>query len=253
MRSFRFWLFAVLAGLLGVAVYYVLVRQEAVDTFRRPIISDSSITRLILVETPDFASSEATIKTFERSGADGAWQVVDEPAKAMIGRAGVGWAYTQREMAKGDEPIKQEGDKRAPAGLFRMGASFGAGPEAWSGYMQLTEGQQFCVDDVGSPKYGKIVAADEVKPGVSGEKMWEIGLYRRGLVVDYPTDRKAKTGSCIFIHVMKKPETPTVGCVAAAEETVARLQAFVNEDRQAAAIAIVPSQALGRLGLNLPR
>ena len=30
-------------------------------------------------------------------------------------------------------------------------------------------------------------------------------LYRRGLVVDYPTDAANKAGSCIFIHVWRRP------------------------------------------------
>ncbi|MEQ8825813.1 MAG: hypothetical protein RIC14_15715 [Filomicrobium sp.] len=252
MHTFRFWLVAVLAVLLGLAVWRVFVDTQVpapqIDAKR----DKSEITRLVLVETDGFSDPQAQIRTLVRESPGGAWKADGAPASAMIGRAGLGWAYTQREFAKGEEPIKREGDKRAPAGLFRFGSSFGSGPSQLTGYMQLEAGQQFCVDDTASDKYGQIVRQDEVPAGTSGEKMWEIGIYRLGLVVDYPTDRVAKAGSCIFIHVWKSPETPTVGCVAADEGTVARLQEWVNDDRGGAAIAIVPREARGRLGLNLP-
>jgi L,D-peptidoglycan transpeptidase YkuD (ErfK/YbiS/YcfS/YnhG family) len=74
-------------------------------------------------------------------------------------------------------------------------------------------------------------------------------MYRRGLLVDYPTDARRKAGSCIFIHVWRSPTTGTAGCVAVPEPRVEALQAF---SRGGAVLAILPREALGRLKGCLP-
>jgi len=79
--------------------------------------------------------------------------------------------------------------------------------------------------------------------------MWRVPEYRRGLLVDYPTNRAAKGGSCIFIHVRKPGAPGTAGCVALAEPEVERLQAF---SAGGAVLAIVPKPALGRFAGCLP-
>ena len=74
-------------------------------------------------------------------------------------------------------------------------------------------------------------------------------MYRRGLVVDYPTDGRARAGSCIFIHVWRSPGTGSVGCVAMPEPRVEALQEF---SAGGAVIAVLPQQALGRFAGCLP-
>ncbi len=207
--------------------------------------------RLILVETDGFHNSGAKISVYGRSSDTEQWAVAGLITTAEVGKSGLGWGHTFRHLAKPGEPIKLEGDKRAPAGLFRLGRPFGLVSDDLPSYMQLNKGKHFCVDDVKSERYSQIVDPKSVPDGTSGEKMWEIGLYKRGIVVDYPTDRKAKSGSCIFLHVWKARGTPTVGCVAADEGTVEQLQKWVSGARDGAWIAIVPKGARDRLGLNL--
>ncbi len=210
----------------------------------------SDARRLVVVATDGFDSNDAQIATFVRETGEASWRQVGSSEPARVGRAGVGWGYTFRNFARADEPLKREGDKRAPAGLFRLGATFGDGLGAGAGHMQLTDGQHFCVDDTASESYSEIVPLDTVSEGTSGEKMWAIDLYRRGIVVDYPTSREAKSGSCIFIHVWRTPDTPTAGCVAASEETVKRLQDWTQVAEGGVYLAIVPQGAAARLGLQ---
>jgi hypothetical protein len=56
-------------------------------------------------------------------------------------------------------------------------------------------------------------------------------MYRRGLLVDYPTNIAARAGSCIFIHVWRAPDRGTGGCVSMPE---ARLEALQDLPRAAA-------------------
>ncbi len=207
----------------------------------------SAASQLVLVETRDFASSDATIRTYERQLPDGAWRAIGLAAPAQIGRAGLGWGYTFRHLAKAGEPLKREGDKRAPAGIFTLGRPFGFGSSKLSNYMQLKSGEHVCVDDVRSPYYSRIVDSGTAGPGTSGERMWAVDMYRKGILVNYPTSRNAKAGSCIFVHLWRRADTPTVGCVAVSEPTVDRLQAWANDPNDRAVIAIVPSTARARL------
>ena len=75
-------------------------------------------------------------------------------------------------------------------------------------------------------------------------------MYRRGLLVNYPTDAKRKAGSCIFIHVWRSSSTGTAGCVAVPEPRVEALQDF---SEGGAVLAILPRQALGRLAGCIPQ
>ena len=208
--------------------------------------------RLVLVETQGFDSSDAIIRTYERKRADGAWHEVGLAAPAQIGKAGLGWGHTFRHLARAGEPVKQEGDKRAPAGIFAMGRPFGFGSSSLANYMQLKAGQHVCVDDVRSPHYSRVVDAQTAGAGTSGERMWDIDIYRKCILVDYPTSRDAKAGSCITVHMGRRADPPTVGCVAVSEPTVYRLQAWANNPRDNAVIAIVPSTARARLS-GLPQ
>lgn len=249
----RSWAALVAACLVFAAVLVVWFKSSIPPIDEMP----GAKARLVLVETQSFDSDTATITLYERGSdsGNGGWKVVGERLPATVGRNGLGWGHTFRHLAGRAEPIKQEGDKRAPAGIFKLGRPFGLLGDNLSGYMQLGGGQHFCVDDVASKKYSEIVPMEMVAEGTSGERMWEISLYRRGIVVDYPTNRAAKSGSCIFVHVWETPQTPTSGCVATSEVTVARLQEWVSEASGGAWIAIVPRSArdrLERLGLNLP-
>ncbi|MCW5692950.1 MAG: hypothetical protein KIT48_11360, partial [Pseudolabrys sp.] len=100
-----------------------------------------------------------------------------------------------------------------------------------------------------SPAYNTITTRARVGWKVGGENMWRVPEYRRGLLVDYPTDRSAKGGSCIFIHIRKPGAPGTAGCVALAEPEVERLQNF---SAGGAVLAIVPKPALGRFAGCLP-
>ena len=211
----------------------------------------STAFRLVLVETPTFTSSSATITTYERKSPTGDWRKVGEPARAKVGRAGVGWGHPYRDLAKPGEPIKREGDKRAPAGVFSLSRPFGFGSSNLFDYMQLEKGQHFCVDDDASDHYSRIVNSKTAGAETSGERMWAIDLYRKGILVDYPTSRTEKAEFGILSSRWSGPDTPTVGCVAASEPTVKRLQKWVNDPDAKAVIAIVPVEAQDRL-LGLP-
>ncbi|MBS0533987.1 MAG: hypothetical protein JSR72_08015 [Proteobacteria bacterium] len=206
--------------------------------------------RNLVLVTPDTMSSRtATLRRFTRASLNAPWQADGGPVSALIGRNGTAWSHAFRNFAAAGEPIKVDGDKRAPAGFFAIGRSFGFAPVKRAHYLHVEEGTT-CVDDPSSPAYNTISTRARVGWQVHGENMWRVPEYRRGLLVDYPTDRAAKGGSCIFIHVRKAGAAGTAGCVALAEPEVARLQNFAAGG---AVLAIVPRPALGRFAGCLPK
>jgi L,D-peptidoglycan transpeptidase YkuD (ErfK/YbiS/YcfS/YnhG family) len=206
--------------------------------------------RLVLVTAPSMNDMTATMRLYERASAKEPWRALGATEPATIGRAGMGWSQFFLRLARRGEPLKVEGDKRTPAGLYPIGRSFGILASSRPDYLHVTP-DTICVNDVSSPAYNTIASRARVGPAVHAENMSRIlPMYRRGLLVDYPTDAKKQAGSCIFIHVWRSPTTGTAGCVAMPEPRVEALQDFAAGG---AVLAILPRGALDRLSGCVPR
>ena len=57
------------------------------------------------------------------------------------------WGHLFPGLGRNGEPVKVEGDRRAPAGVYRIGRSFGFTVSRRRGHLRLTP-QSVCVDDV---------------------------------------------------------------------------------------------------------
>src|SRR5262245_12776182 len=211
-----------------------------------------STTQLLVVVATQMTDRTATAHRFERQSKDTAWSEI-RPAKSVaLGRGGLGWAWDQTKLAGEGEPTKRERDGRTPAGVFSIGPAFGFAAEGpGNGYLPLKRNDAFCVDDVRSSHYNEIMPKADVGANISGESMSTISLYRRGLRVNFPTNRDQKGGSCIFIHVWRSKSSPTTGCVALSESDVAELQIWASE--VPTLIAILPLTAIKRLRGCIPK
>ena len=205
--------------------------------------------RLVLVTAETMNDTAATMRLYERTSAAVSWRALGTAEPALIGRGGMGWSPFFVQLARRGEPIKVEGDKRAPAGIYKIGRSFGIVALSRPNYLQVTP-DTICVHDLSSPAYNTIASRARLGPAVSAENMSRaLPMYRRGLLVDYPTDARKRAGSCIFIHVWRSPTTGTAGCVSMPEPRVEALQDFAADG---AVLAILPRGALDRLRGCLP-
>ena len=205
--------------------------------------------RLVLVTAERMNTTRATMQRFERTTPAESWQPAGAAEPVLLGSAGMGWSHFFRQLGRPGEPIKVEGDKRAPAGIYAIGRSFGTVPSYRPGHLQVTD-DTICVHDTSSSAYNTIASRASLGPKVRAENMSRaLPMYRRGLLVDYPTDAAARAGSCIFIHVWKSPTTATAGCVSMPEARIEALQDFVESG---AALAILPRSALDRFDGCLP-
>lgn len=73
------------------------------------------------------------------------------------------------------------------------------------------------------------------------------GLYRYGLMVNHNApDTKAGSGSCIFMHLWRRPGAPTVGCTAMNEPAMLAVQAWIDASKKPVLVQL-PRAELKRL------
>jgi L,D-peptidoglycan transpeptidase YkuD (ErfK/YbiS/YcfS/YnhG family) len=233
-----------LRGLIFAATA-ILVSPVYAETCPRPIAEAS---RLVLVTTRSMDTELATMQLFTRRSPNKPWKRVSEAEPAVVGKAGLGWGYPFLDVKEGEEPEKVEGDKRTPAGFFRIGPSFGFVPSRRPGYIELKSGETVCVEDPSSRFYNTITKRSDIG-SVEADDMRRSALYRSGLFVQYPSDRATRRGSCILIHIWSAPDLGTAGCVGLPEVRVQALQDF---SRAGAVLAVLPETALDRFASCLP-
>jgi D-alanyl-D-alanine dipeptidase len=183
----------------------------------------ASTRQLIVVVTSDWDAVNGTLYRFQRA-AGRPWQSVGQPYAIVVGKTGIGWGVgvaDWRTEATAGEPVKREGDGRAPAGIFRLGTAFGFAPaDSLSAlrlpYLALT-GSTECVDDTRSSHYNTLVdrGAFAAPDWSSAEHMRGIKEYQLGIVVEHNADPPVPgRGSCIFVHIWDGPDVGTAGCTA---------------------------------------
>lgn len=195
-------------------------------------------TRQVLVVTaPGWDDVQGELRLYQRE--NGVWKAEGDPIPVTLGMKGMAWGRGVEDFRSRTGPKKQEGDKKAPAGVFRLGDTFGYNtPEAASWikmpYIALSPGT-LCVDGAGSPFYNRIVDEKEVNdPAVSAERMRrEDNQYSLGLWVlhNFP-ESESGAGSCIFMHVRKPDSSGTLGCTAMDYDQMRRLLLWLDPAAQ---------------------
>lgn len=251
MTTSRFKLGAMaLSGLLAVSALVTLHLSKAEAVGRSCPMALQDAKRLVLVTAGTIDSKHGILQTFERDTLQSAWQTASGPQPAMLGSQGIAWAQGYQSFAQPGEPIQVEGDNRSPAGIFPLGQTFGFDHAGKPLHISLESNRHICVDDLASPYYNQIVSREMAGPGTHAEEMRSIPTYRRGIVIDMPTDRDNRTGSCIFLHVWNDDSAGTGGCIGLPENSVEELQDWGGGGQ--AVIAILPALARKRLGPCLP-
>ena len=234
--------------LAALSLVLALVSPGQAQDERCPAVLERA-THLVLVTAKTMSTPAARIRLFERAAPGDSWRAIGKAESVVVGRAGMAWGYPFRTAASPGEPKKVEGDQRTPAGIYAIGRSFGFTALPRNDHLVLKPGDSICVDDPNSPAYNTISSRRSLGPKPHGEDMGTISLYRNGLVIDYPSDRASRAGSCIFLHVWRGPAKGTNGCVAMPESRIETLQAFAEGS---AAIAILPERALTRFANCFP-
>ncbi|OPY85877.1 MAG: D-alanyl-D-alanine dipeptidase [Syntrophus sp. PtaU1.Bin208] len=191
--------------------------------------------QVIVSVTESWNESHATLYLFERK--NDRWQKIGKGIEAVVGRLGLAWDSASDGYLAG-EPVKAEGDLKAPSGIFTIPLAMGMSLRPPVGvalpYRQIVKGTH-CVDDPSSRYYNVIVRESELSGGKgrdwkSSERMWEIAdLYRLLMVVGYNTlSPKPGRGSCIFLHIGHPSGKPTSGCTALSESDLTKIMKWLS-------------------------
>ncbi|RKS24668.1 L,D-peptidoglycan transpeptidase YkuD (ErfK/YbiS/YcfS/YnhG family) [Pseudomonas sp. WPR_5_2] len=203
--------------------------------------------QLIVVTSKDWNDTQATAQRYERHG--NTFEKFEAPFPVVLGKNGMAWGKGLNSVAERQGPLKQEGDGKAPAGIFKLGTAFGYAPTAETRlpYLALTTTIE-CVDDSQSKRYNQLVDGSTVdKDWNSSERMRRNDdMYRQGIFIEHNTPASPAAGSCIFFHIWRGPTMPTLGCTAMAPADIARLFSWLDP-RQSPLLVQLPEAEYQRL------
>lgn len=185
----------------------------------------------MLVLTPDWDSASGTLQRYARNRRDEPWKRIGPAMPVMLGERGLGWGNGLHLVPEDGAPRKREGDRRAPAGIFRVTGAFGRGPhgEGSLPWQPLTPTLE-AIDDPASRFYNRIVDRAQVErpDWRSSERMAAIPGYVLGLIVAHNPQNVPGAGSCIFMHLWRREGVGTAGCTALAEGDLRVLERWLD-------------------------
>lgn len=194
--------------------------------------------QIILVVADEFNSTKANLICFEDNKA------VFEPIEVNLGETGVAFGAGDVEFFKTYlNPIKHEGDKKAPLGIFTLDSVFGYERETnlKMPYLHATK-ELICVDDSNSKFYNQIIRKPKELPASYEEMRREDAQYELGITVGHNKKQIPQMGSCIFIHVEKSEGAPTAGCTSMKLEDLKKIVHWLDKSKNPTLIQIISAQ-----------
>lgn len=192
----------------------------------------------IVVLANHWTSTTGVMHAFERDAATAAWKERGPAIAVVLGKNGLGPGRGLVRLDFQGAPKKQEGDNRAPAGIFRLPSAFGYASKRSAAWIKLpylaSSAQTEGIDDPHSRYYNKLVDRSKVAQidWRSSEKMRRDDvLYKWGVLVDHNPTAIPGAGSCIFLHIWKNSAAPTAGCTAMPESDLVRLLRWLDPAR----------------------
>lgn len=200
-----------------------------------------SARQLVVVVSDNWDANSGRLYQFSRNSGT-SWQVKGQASLVDLGRNGSAWGLGLHPQQQG--PQKQEGDGKAPAGLFRLSAAFGALPTLATQmpYQQMSR-FDYCIDVPTSPLYNQTLDVRQYRPewtaGSSEPMRRDLmdkpdAVYQQGLFVDHNYSngeaRQTGAGSCIFIHQKASGGRKTAGCTALEPAALSALLQWLTPD-----------------------
>lgn len=193
--------------------------EELTGLFDRLSIANAS-KQIVVVSTDKEGEIKASLEAFEKTSEG--WVKSFPSMKAVVGE-------------KGFSTQKIEGDKKAPAGVFRIGKAFGIPdtPSITKLPYKNTTNNDYWIDDETSPDYNTWVEYDK-----NPQDRWKsferlrIPLYKYAIVIEYNMNPVVKgKGSAIFLHLWKDSNTSTSGCTGVSETDILKLLGWLDPDK----------------------
>ena len=201
-----------------IALFFVLLALQGCAANAPALLKEipSSTGQAIIVHPINQGSHQAVLSGWQKEKGD--WHCLFVYS-AVIGRHGL--------AAEGQ---KKEGDGKTPFGAYALGPAFGYASTIDTGlvYRQATD-HDFWVDDVQSMQYNQWVSGQPAARSFERMKRSD-NLYQYGVVINYNTAPIVPgAGSAIFMHVWRRYDSPTAGCVALNQRNLRRILRWLSQ------------------------
>jgi len=190
--------------------------------------------QLMVVLTNNWDALQGRLYAFKKQR--GKW-VLQFSNKVVVGSKGLGLGDGIIPLTSTIDgaPVKHEGDKKSPAGIFSIGTAFGYAPARQVRWIKNPYICAFdtliCVDDVHSRAYNTLVSKDTAKTDYNSFEYMHRNdnYYKWGLFINHNSGSTVPgDGSCIFMHIWENADTGTVGCTAMTEKNVLRILHWID-------------------------
>ncbi len=200
---------------------------------------------------------------FEKRSFEESFIPCGKPIPIVVGQKGIAWGLGLHETPSDvpAERLKVEGDRKAPAGIFRLGEIFidsRFNPSVLFMMPVIIADEHYeAVDDPGSRFYNQLVntANVEMKDWKSSEVMQrDDAIYHLGLVIHHNSLPVVPgRGSCIFMHSWRGNESGTYGCTALSNSDLLEVLQWLDEGKSPLIVQLPLEEYLNRIEeWNLP-
>jgi zinc D-Ala-D-Ala dipeptidase len=242
MRSYASTLFVlILSNLFLLRPMHVVASANGrlALKLKKTVPEMASCQQFVTVTTTNWDDLNATVQLYERpAGGVTSWRRLGNPFPAVLGERGLAWGIGVHGTGKVGEPEKREGDKKAPAGIFRFGDVFGTARPGQVRFLRLPYRQVTstteAIDDPKSKYYNQVVDRTSVThpDWASSESMLQVGgRYRLGVIIEHNAAAYPGLGSCIFFHVWDPSYPGTTGCTATSFSHLVQLLRWLDPQK----------------------
>ena len=156
--------------------------------------------QIILVVSDNFQSPKALLECYEDS------KSLCGTIEVNIGKNGLGWGLGEKKLhQKNGEPLKYEGDNKAPIGVFNLTNIYGYSKTNNFNMPYLyTSKNLICVDDSSSPFYNQIIESNGNEKSYENMKRSD-HQYELGITVAHNSEAIEKK-RLLYIFTCKKRE-----------------------------------------------
>lgn len=161
----------------------------------------------------------------------------EAPIEVLLGRNGLAWGRGVEPGQAPSDRVKREGDRRTPAGLFKIGRIYGEAAQLPGGsqypYRQIGRWDAW-VDDLKNPYYNKhyVAKPGKVPPWFESQRM-RLGdaAYEFRIEVRHNADPPVPGyGSAIFFHIRRGEDRPSSGCTVMTRTNLVRIIDWLRAD-----------------------
>jgi L,D-peptidoglycan transpeptidase YkuD (ErfK/YbiS/YcfS/YnhG family) len=228
MKHFSFPIFAVL-------FFFVSAPGSAQNNSATSGSEALSTEQVLIVVTSGWDSLQGKLYAYDRIGSQWILRFTHE---VVVGSKGMATGDGSVSLPFKNAPVKKEGDKKSPAGIFTIGAAFGYAESKKARWIKdhyvRADDTLICVDDPVSVHYNSLIRNDSApKDWNSFEQMHRKDQYYKwGLFVNHNAGTPvAGDGSCIFMHIWQNDHEGTDGCTAMKEDDLLKILHWINEKR----------------------